>query len=145
MAPEIIGAYLTGDLELLRANCREQAFAQLNALVQVRAISRRLHRRRRRHRPHRRHRLHRHRPRSSCRSPSPLARRRLHRRRLGHHLPADEPAHSILAPLGGVPPLLTVVYPCLVQERNSRSLVMDPRILHMSEPEHGQSRVLAGP
>lgn len=36
MAPQIIGAYLKGDMDVLRKNCREQAFAQLNALVQER-------------------------------------------------------------------------------------------------------------
>merc|ERR1719198_596187 len=63
MAPDIIGAYLNGDLETLRADCREQAFAQLNALV---------------------------------------------------------------------------------QERNSRNLLMDPRILHMSEPELEGIRIIGG-
>ena len=63
MAPDVIGAYLKGDLETLRANCREQAFAQLNALV---------------------------------------------------------------------------------QERNSRNLLMDTRILHMSEPELEGIRIISG-
>ena len=31
LGPHVIGAYLKGDLEVLRSHCRDQAFATLNA------------------------------------------------------------------------------------------------------------------
>jgi len=36
VVPRVIAAYLKGDMEILRSACRDQAFAQLNALVQER-------------------------------------------------------------------------------------------------------------
>ena len=45
LVPRVLNAYLKGDMEVLRAACRDQAYAQLNALIQertARQVGRRL-------------------------------------------------------------------------------------------------------